>query len=173
MELLCRNGYLLRAPEPEDIGCMCRFENTPALWEVSNTTGPYSRFFLKQYIEENKNDLYQDRQLRLMIEDPEGMVTGIIDLFHFDPFHNRAEIGIVIDSDFRRKGIGTLALDLLVQHCFEHIGIHQLYAYIDVHNEPCRKLFLKGGFKECTRLKDWIRTGKTFSDVVLVQRLND
>ena len=58
MDLLHKNGYLLRAPEPEDLACMMRFENTPTLWEISNTTGPYSRFHLKQYIESNRIDLY-------------------------------------------------------------------------------------------------------------------
>ena len=40
MELLQRNGYQLRAPEPEDLGEMMQFENTPSLWEVSTPTGP-------------------------------------------------------------------------------------------------------------------------------------
>ena len=84
MDLLHKDGYLLRAPEPEDLACMMRFENTPSLWEISNTTGPYSRFYLKQYIETNRNDLYEDRQLRLMIESPEKEVVGIIDLSSFD-----------------------------------------------------------------------------------------
>ena len=58
MNLLQKNGYKLRAPEPEDLSCMMEFENTPTLWEVSNVTGPYSRFHLKQYIETNQNDLF-------------------------------------------------------------------------------------------------------------------
>lgn len=172
MDLLQKDGYLLRAPEPEDLACMVRFENTPSLWEVSNATGPYSRFFLKQYIETNQNDLYTDRQLRLMIEAPDKQVAGIIDLCQFEPFHSRVEVGIVIAEEFRGKGIGELALNLLAAHCFHYLGIHQLFAYIDVTNEPCRRLFQKCGFEECAYLKDWMRTGKTFRDVVMVQRIN-
>ena len=78
MELLQRNGYKLRAPEPEDLACMMQFENTTTLWELSNTTGPYSRFYLKQYIEMNQNNLYEDKQLRLMIENPGKQVVGQI-----------------------------------------------------------------------------------------------
>lgn len=172
MDLLQKDGYRLRAPEPEDLDCMLQFENTPSLWEVSNATGPYSRFYLKQYIETNKNDLYSDNQLRLMIESPEKEVVGIIDIFNFEPFHNRAEVGIVIADHSRRQGIGLLALKLLTEHCFDFLGIHQLYAFIDVTNEACRQLFQKGGFEECALLKDWMRTGKTYRDVVMVQRLN-
>lgn len=38
------NGIRLRAPEPEDLEVMFRFENATDVWEMSNTTGPYSRF---------------------------------------------------------------------------------------------------------------------------------
>ena len=60
------NGIRLRAPEPEDLEVMFRFENATDVWEMSNTTGPYSRFQLKQYIEQTQNDLFADRQLRLI-----------------------------------------------------------------------------------------------------------
>ena len=172
MDLLQKNGYKLRAPEPEDLACMMEFENTPTLWGVSNVTGPYSRFHLKQYIETNQNNLYEDKQLRLMIENANKQVVGIIDICNFDPFHNRAEVGIVIAFQHRASGIGELSLLLLIEHCFEYLGIHQLYAYIDVTNEPCKRLFKKCGFKECAYLKDWMRTGKDYRDVVVVQRIN-
>ena len=79
------NGIKLRAPEPEDLDCMFRFENIVDLWDISNTTGPYSRFHLKQYIEQTQNDLFTDRQLRLMIENSDRQVVGIVDICNFDP----------------------------------------------------------------------------------------
>lgn len=172
MDLLQKNGYQLRAPEPEDLDCMMQFENTPSLWEVGNATGPYSRFHLKQYIETNKNDIYVDGQLRLMIESSAKEVIGIIDLFSFDPFHNRAEVGIVVAEKHRSNGIGELSLNLLVDFSFNYLGLHQLYAHIDVSNEPCRRLFTKCGFVECAYLKDWMRTGKEYRDVMMMQRIN-
>ncbi len=72
------NGIRLRAPEPEDLEVMFRFENATDVWEMSNTTGPYSRFQLKQYIEQTQNDLFADRQLRLMIENGNRQVVGIV-----------------------------------------------------------------------------------------------
>ena len=104
------NGIRLRAPEPEDLEVMFRFENATDVWEMSNTTGPYSRFQLKQYIEQTQNDLFADRQLRLMIENGNRQVVGIVDLCSFDPLHNRAEVGIMVDKSCRRQGIGRNAL---------------------------------------------------------------
>lgn len=166
---LQQDGYTLRAPEPEDLEVMYLFENIPTLWEVSNTTGPYSRYFLKQYISQSKNDIYTDRQLRLMISAPDKQTVGIIDLYNFDPFHNRAEVGIVIAEEYRKQGIGKLALKLLCEYCSEYLGIHQLYAYMDITNEACIRLFTDCGFKECAYLKEWMRTGKHYRDVKMMQ----
>ena len=126
------NGIRLRAPEPEDLEVMFRFENATDVWEMSNTTGPYSRFQLKQYIEQTQNDLFADRQLRLMIENGNRQVVGMVDVCSFDPLHNRAEVGIMVDKSCRRQGIGRNALALLEEHCFRYLGIHQLFAYIAV-----------------------------------------
>ena len=166
-EYLSRNGYILRAPELNDLDLMYQFENNSALWE-GNATGPYSKFLLKQYIEQNRNDLYTDHQLRLMIAHGKEVV-GMIDICRFDRFHNRAEVGIVIAEAHRGKGIGHLSLQLLSEYCFGYLGIHQLYAYIDITNEASFRLFIGCGFKECAHLKDWIRSGSRYRDVKMVQ----
>ena len=113
---LHRGGVKLRAPEPEDLEVMFRLENSTDVWEMSNTTGPYSRFQLKQYIEQSQNDLFADRQLRLMIEIEEQQTVGTIDVCYFDPLHNRAEIGIMLDKAYRGRGIACAALTLIEEH---------------------------------------------------------
>lgn len=171
---LQREGVKLRAPEPEDLEVMLRFENSTDVWEMSNTTGPYSRFQLKQYIEQSQNDLFADRQLRLMIENEDRQVVGIIDVCYFDPLHNRAEVGIIVDKAFRKHGIGCMALTILEEHCFHSLGIHQLFAYIAIANLPCRKLFASCGYKESAVLKDWMHTyGGGYTDVLVVQKINE
>lgn len=167
-------GIRLRAPEPEDLEVMLRFENSTDVWEMSNTTGPYSRFQLKQYIEQTQNDLFADRQLRLMIENEVRQVVGIIDVCYFDPLHNRGEVGIMVDKEYRGRGIGSTALALLEDHCFRYLGIHQLFAYIAMENLPCRKLFAACGYKESAVLKDWMHTfGGGYTDVLVVQKINN
>ena len=72
----------LRAPEPEDLEIMLAVENDPGLWEHSSeNTGPYTRFQMKQYIAGNTNDIFTDRQLRLMITLTDGRIAGIVDVF--------------------------------------------------------------------------------------------
>ena len=167
-----KEEFLLRAPEPEDLEYMLAIENMPEVWRVSNTTGYYSRYQLREYILKNQNDLYADRQLRLMVESQNGKVAGMVDLFSFEPEHSRAEVGIVITPAFRGQGVGKIALQLLEDHCFRILGLHQLYAYMEVDNEASLKLFAAVGYEKCAYLKDWMRKGNFFSDVVMVQKLN-
>lgn len=151
---------------------MFRFENATDVWEMSNTTGPYSRFQLKQYIEQTQNDLFADRQLRLMIENGNRRWWGWWMYVHLT-FAQPAEVGIMVDKSCRRQGIGRNALALLEEHCFRYLGIHQLFAYIAVENLPSRRLFAACGYKESAVLKEWAHTfGGGYTDVLVVQKLN-
>ena len=76
----------LRAVEPEDLDIMYEMENDPEMWDVSSFTVPYSKYLLKQYIEGNQNDIYSDKQLRLMINrKSDNQVLGTIDIADFVP----------------------------------------------------------------------------------------
>ena len=166
------DGIVLRAPEPEDLENMLLFENDRNLWPDSNATGPYSRYQLTKYLSEVQNDVFADRQLRLMIDNKDKGVLGIIDLCTFDPRHNRAEVGIVIRQEMREKGIARRSLELLESHCFRLLGIHQLYAYVRKDNTPCMRLFLSAGYRECGCLHEWFRIGNRYHDVCLLQKFN-
>jgi diamine N-acetyltransferase len=45
------------------------------MWEVSNNT-PYSRFLVKQYLENAHQDIYEAKQLRLAICQDEDFPAG-------------------------------------------------------------------------------------------------
>jgi diamine N-acetyltransferase len=57
----------LRALEPNDLEFVYAMENDQSIWEVSNTQTPYSRFLVKQYLENAHQDIYEVKQLRLAI----------------------------------------------------------------------------------------------------------
>lgn len=163
----------LRAPEPEDLEVMLSFENDESIWEQSSATGPYSRYQLKRFLHESQNDLFVDRQLRLMIVLSTGEVAGIVDLSTFDPRHNRAEVGVVIRKEFRRRGIGRKALALLEHHSFNLLGIHQLYALVREDNTASLSLFHSCGYIQSGCLKEWYRSGVGFRDVIVFQKFNE
>ena len=173
MKLLENNTIRLRAPEPEDLDMLYSWENDVALWELGSTLSPFSRFSLKQYISEAGNNLYEHKQLRLIIElKHTAAIVGTIDLYDFDPHHRRAGVGILIDAAHQRKGYAKEALNLLLDYAFSFIKIHQLYAFIPVTNTASLHLFEQCGFETMGILKDWLFTTNGYTDVRIAARLN-
>ncbi len=163
---------LLRAMEPEDVDVLYDMENDPQTWDITNFSVPYSRSVLSQYIENSQNDMFADRQLRLMIVCcSDGQVVGTIDLTGFEPHHLRGEVGIAIRSGCRGRGYATDALRLLCDYAFGFLNLKQLTAHIVVDNEASIRLFTACGFVRCGLLKEWWRVSGQFKDVVLMQRI--
>lgn len=139
----------LRALEPEDLDFIYEIENDTSLWTLSDTQTPYSRFLIKQYLENAQQDIFEAKQLRLVICTLEGIAIGLIDVFDFDVKNKRAGIGILIKDEANRyKGYGKEALNLLVNYCFKTLHLHQVYANVSESNEVSLRLFENNGFKK-------------------------
>ncbi|WP_138433649.1 GNAT family N-acetyltransferase [Winogradskyella algicola] len=163
----------LRALEPEDLDFIYEIENDTSLWVLSDTQTPYSRFLIKQYLENAQQDIFEAKQLRLAICTAEGIAIGLIDVFDFDIKNKRAGIGILIkDKANRYKGYGKEALNLLVDYCFKILHLHQVYANISESNEASLRLFENNGFKKIGLKEDWSFDGQQFSNEYILQRIN-
>jgi diamine N-acetyltransferase len=163
----------LRALEAEDLDFLYELENNTDIWEISGTITPYSRQVLKLYLENAYRDIYDVKQLRLCICSKQKESLGLIDLFDFDPKNRRAGIGIVVlEAGNRNKGIGHEAIELLCNYAFNILNLRQLYANVGEENEASLHLFKKIGFEKVGVKKDWILSGGTFKNEVLLQKLN-
>ena len=109
-----------------------------------------------------------------MIDLPEeNMTIGTIDLFDFDPFHNRVGIGILIaDEAQRRKGYASLSLQCLIEYCFTTLQLHQIYCNILANNCESMELFQKLGFVRIGIKKDWVKTADGYLDEFMFQLIN-
>ncbi|WNW02077.1 GNAT family N-acetyltransferase [Tenacibaculum sp. HL-MS23] len=164
----------LRALEPYDLEFLFQIENNESFWEISHTQAPFSKFILKQYLENAHLDIYEAKQLRLVIENNTSLnAIGMIDLFDFNPQHKRAGIGILIHPDYQQNGFASEALQLLINYCFIHLQIHQLYANITADNKNSIRLFTKHNFKEIGVKKDWILSNNIYKDEILFQLINE
>lgn len=173
MMLLENNRIRLRALEPEDLDFLYKWENNTEWWGVGSTLTPYSRYHLKEYIAESHRDIYELKQLRLVVELKEnGLPVGLVDLYDFDPRHKRAGVGILLDTHFQKNGLATDALQLIKEYAFTHLNLHQLFAFIPVKNEASQKLFTRCGFDTTGKLTDWLCINDTFEDVLVLQLLN-
>ena len=170
-------GIVLRALEPSDIDLLYQWENDKKIWQVSNTLVPFSRYILKQYIENSYKDIYEMKQQRFMIDVETGpdkyKSVGTIDLFDFDPYNQRAGVGILVATDNdRKKGYATKALNELIKYAFQTLRLNQLFCNVTTDNKPSMQLFQKAGFELAGIKKKWVRTSGGFKDEALLQLIN-
>lgn len=159
----------LRAIEPEDLDLLYEIENDMTLWNMGVTNVPYSRYTLHNYIATASNDIYVDRQVRMMVENGEKVVVGIVDIVNFDPSHSRAEVGLIILNAFRRKGYGQAVLGAIADYALQTLHLHQLFVFVDSRNEASLNLFGKMGYQSSATVHDWLYDGRKYHDALLMQ----
>jgi diamine N-acetyltransferase len=174
MTTLIGEQIKLRAIEPEDLNFLHTIENNELFWEVSHTQTPFSRYVLKQYLENAHLDIYQTKQLRLVIEEvSDKKQVGMIDLFDFNPQHKRAGVGILIHPYFQNRGFASEALSLLINYSYSYLNLHQLYANITPDNKKSNELFKKHNFTKIGVKKDWIFSKGKYKDEILFQLIKE
>jgi len=172
MQVLTGNNIYLRALEPEDLDFLFTVENDVNFWEVSSTQTPYSKHVLQQYLANAHLDIYEAKQLRLIIaENNSHKHLGIIDIFDYNPQHKRAGLGILILDNEQHKGYASEALSVLIDYCFDQLNLHQLFVNISTDNKNSIKLFKKHNFVKIGVKKEWIFYKGTFKDEILFQLL--
>ena len=148
----------LRALEDSDLAFLYALENDPAIWAVSDTLAPVSRYALREYLRHAAADFYETRQLRLVIcADAEKRPVGTLDLFGLEPLHQRAGVGITILAAERRQGYAQAALALLLPYARRTLRLHQLFCTVGADNRASLALFRAVGFRRVGLRRQWLR----------------
>jgi diamine N-acetyltransferase len=162
----------LRALEDSDLEFLYALENDPAIWGVSDTMAPVSRYALREYLAHASADFYEVRQLRLVIcAQTDGRAVGILDVFDFQPLHLRAGLGITILRAEQRRGFALAALAVGLEYARLTLRLHQLYCTVAVTNQASLHLFEKAGFRQVGVRQQWLRTPGDWEDAVEFQKI--
>lgn len=159
----------LRAMEPEDLDALYRIENDRDVWDVGENNVPYSRYILHDYIANASADIYADKQVRMVVENEDGLLVGVADVVNFCPSHARAEVSIVICREHRKKGYARAAIRQIMEYALRTLHLHQLYAVVREDNMPSLNLFSSLSFKSKMVLEDWLFDGKDYHNAVVMQ----
>lgn len=172
MMFIKNDKVALRVAEPNDSVIIFSWENDMQVWRDSETRVPYSLRQIEQFLL-NNNNLYSEKQLRLMIEDVKnGKPVGCIDIYDYDEFNSRAGIGILIDEKYRGQGFAKNAILLLLNYCFNTLLINQVFALTLATNINSINLFKSLGFEECGQKKQWYKTAEGFINQIEFQYIN-
>jgi diamine N-acetyltransferase len=169
MNTLKGKNIFLRALELEDINYLFSIENNEKYWSISDSQIPFSRYLLNRYLKNSNMDIYEAKQLRLVITDFQNITIGLIDLFDIDFKNNRAGVAIIINEKMRSKGFAKEALELLIQYSKTHLSLHQLYCNILEDNSHSINLFKSVEFKQVGLKKDWIKFDGKYKNELLLQ----
>ena len=153
--LLQNDNIWLRKVEPSDLPFLYAMENDPDAWDSSCVHNPLSHQDLRAYIANTTGDIYQDRQLRLIIHDRSEETLGAIDLFNFDIHNAKAEIGIYLKPSARQKGVAQQAVALVLDYAHAILHLRQVYALVTAGNHPSINLFRKAHFQHTATLLSW------------------
>ena len=148
----------IRKPILDDVDFMLQLENDRELWKVSQTTVPFTEEEIVDFIVNNKHDLFEELQLRLMIVlKKDNRPIGTLDLFQFDKKKNNAGVGISISKAERGKGFASMAMSLFLEYAFSDLNIDELYCTIFTDNYASIALFESQGFRKQRLMKNYIR----------------
>ncbi len=173
MNILEGEHILIRALEPKDIEALFEWENDTDVWRVSNTVAPLSRKTLEAFIENQKYDPFDTKQIRLIIESKhDHNAIGSIDLIDIDLFNSRACIGILIYGKAQGLGYATEALEITKRYCFEVLALRQIYCNIAADNDRSLTLFKHCGFEVSGVKKEWRRSFNGWIDEHFLQCIN-
>jgi diamine N-acetyltransferase len=162
----------LRPLEADDLDFLYALENDPAVWSVSDTLAPVSRYTLRQYLDNAAADFHEVRQLRLVLcATATGAAVGTVDLFGFEPLHQRAGVGILVLAAQRRHGYARAALALLRPYARQVLRLHQLHCTIGADNLASLKVFEAAGYTTIGVRREWLRTPDGWQDAVEMQQL--
>ncbi|MEI6767070.1 MAG: GNAT family N-acetyltransferase [Bacteroidota bacterium] len=167
---------ILRTATAEDTAFILEVENTPEAGKDGDNDVPYTREAIEEFVLKSYHDIYTEKQIRLIIELTSGKPgerTGIIDLFDFSARNRRAAIGIWIMESQRKQGYATEAITLLLDYCFEVLGLHQVYCTIDEDNDVSLQLFKKCGFVITGTRQSWIARGELWKNELTLQLIKD
>jgi diamine N-acetyltransferase len=164
------NKIYLRLPHENDAELIFAWENALSVIEINLHKETVSKTEVENWIKTRHHDLELEKELRLMICLKDNVVAGSVDLFEFDKKNKRAGVGIIVEENFRTKGIATEALVLLKEYCFKKIKINSLWCNISAVNATSINLFEKCGFELCGVKKKWnINSENEFVDELFFQ----
>jgi len=128
---------------------------------LSNST---SKVFMVDYIEKKQNHV----EWQTNTVDSESRYTiGCVRLNNIDFINRKVEVGADIIKLHRGKGLGKKVYSALLKHCFEQMGVHQVYLYVLEKNERAIKCYESVGFKKVSVLQDWVWKNGSYQNVVL------
>jgi len=129
-------------------------------WINDPTIAKFISVYIPQTLEVIKKEWFpeylDEKNIWLEIWHKKDQKTiGMVGLFKIIAPYRRGEIGIFIgEIDYWGKGIGTIAVEMMIDYAFNVLNLHKIVLEVNVTNIRSITMFKKLGFIEEGHLKD-------------------
>ena len=133
----------LRTLLPTDLEFLQKIENDRSLWEYGSDRKIFTKKELTNYIKNSSEKIHKAKQFRFVV-DYNNIPIGFVDLFEYK--NSSAGVGIIIDTEYQKRGFASESLKLLIDYSLKEIKLKKLYCKIDKYNLRSIQLFTSCGF---------------------------
>lgn len=164
-------GIYLREMTYDDTEDIIRWRNSEGVRKNFIYQGLFTKESHENWI---KTMVETGKVVQMMIcETATNRAVGSVYIRDIDKTHNKGEYGIFIGEEAARgKGYGTAAAKLMIQYCFEELGLHKLFLRVYADNIQAIRSYEKGGFEKEAYLRDDVCVNGRYRDIVLMGIIN-
>jgi RimJ/RimL family protein N-acetyltransferase len=167
---LVADGFELDRRRDEDLTAFLPFfQDEKLLWRyLPDTFRTFEHFELVTLFEEWDDG----RSNLILVIRMNDIAVGLLTIDNIDFANRNAELGIAItDPTKRRRGLAHKAFNLLLNHLLDPARLHRVYVRVVEGNEASLALFKKLGFEREGVMRDALRRGDDYLDMMLLSRL--
>lgn len=164
----------LRAIDEGDLEPVHAWHNDPDLYaSLVGTFVPTNLSTERAWLQRVSAWSAEARNFALCAREDDRLI-GLCYLREIDWTHRRTELHILIgDARNRGRGFGRAAVDLLLDHAFDTLGLARVYLHVLAANAAARRLYAACGFLEEGRLRGHAFKDGRWEDVLVMGVLRD
>ena len=178
-------GVVLTAVEPDDIPLIVGWRNMPEVYTGFIEYAPLSTAAQAAFVAgltpggTRRLWLINARGSRAAVgtepgsHDAATVPVGTVGIMHLDWRNRRCEFGPIFigELEYRGRGIAKTAEILVLDYCFNHLGLHKVIAHVPESNAEVIPLHEASGFRRDIVLRDHIFRAGRFEGLHLLSCL--
>lgn len=171
---MMKNRIYLRAFKSDDYLISYKWRN-----DIDITNGLICRKLFvseeneKEWIEKSNLDKFNNVKLGICLIDNDEYI-GNVYLTNIEHFNKNANLDIFIgNKKYQRKGFASEAVQLILEHAFNDLGLERVESKIFKNNVSSIKLHEKNGFSKEGVLRNYFFKNGSYNDITIMSILRE
>lgn len=160
---LLKNEVRLRQLELQDAECMLEWLRNPDIYSKMQYD-PASQNIEKcrNFIEKSWTD---KENLHYAITNKKSEYLGTVSLKNIDRKNSSAEFAVVLHPKAMGMGVGTVALEAIMEIAFVQLELNKVYLYVRSDNERAVVFYKKNHLEYEGCFKEHLKVGNVYKDI--------